>query len=175
MCVCVRVCVCMCMHVHACLGGGRWWVLDELSGVSEADLSTLAVQPCQLSAVGKGVPAKSLSSFLSPAWCGSEYSPLYACNHHWATSPKTLVRKSPSRGVLLAQGPLSRHICPTSFQPPSSLHSFPPHSVVPAQPPPMPAAQFSWDREEGQSRWLNSSSHQGMVSRQPNMGDPRSE
>ena len=84
-CVCVRACVHACVHTHACLYWGEVWVLDELSGISEADLAkvgTAAVQPCQLSAFGKGVPAKSLSPFLSSTWRGSEYSPSYACNHH---------------------------------------------------------------------------------------------
>ena len=42
--------------------GGGVWVLDELSGISEADLAKVgaaAVQPCQLSDVGKGVPARA--------------------------------------------------------------------------------------------------------------------
>ena len=37
-------------------------MLDELSGISEADLAKVgaaAVQPCQLSDVGTGVPARA--------------------------------------------------------------------------------------------------------------------
>ena len=55
------VCVCVCVCVHTCMGGGVW-VLDELSGISEADLAKVgaaAVQPCQLSDVGTGVPARA--------------------------------------------------------------------------------------------------------------------